>query len=138
MAPRSASSRLNLGYGTSRDGIHFRRPFRLLPVPLGYQYGSSIVRDGRDGYLMPYYAKSLEDGHDEFKGLNFARSRDGFRWKALYPKPQFQIAALGIARAPGDITTMIRYRGRYLVYVKMNGVGYKGVTPHMPLPATAV
>jgi len=37
-------------------------------------------------------------------------------------------------RAPGDITSVIRFRGRYLLFVKMNGTGFDGVTPHMPFP----
>lgn len=126
--------RLALGYATSRDGIHFRRPFRLLPVPRDYQYGTTIVPDGRGGYVMPYYAKNLADGHDEFKGLNVALSPDGLRWRSLYPTPRFQIADLGISRVPSDILSIRRHRGRYLLYVKMNGVGYEGMTPHMPFP----
>lgn len=133
-AAKVGELRLAFGYATSRDGIHFRRPFRLLRPPADYQYGMTIVPDGRGGYLMPYYAKDLADGHDEFKGLNVAISADGLHWRALYRKPRFRIADIGITRVPSDILTIIRHRGRYLLYVKMNGVGYEGTTPHQPFP----
>jgi hypothetical protein len=125
--------RLKLGYTTSRDGLRFRRPARMLDVPKGYQYGASIIRDRR-GYLMPYYARSATTTADERKGLNFARSPDGLAWKAVFPRPQFQIGEVGLTGAPSDIVSLIRFQGRYLLFVKMNGIGYQGMTPHMPFP----
>ncbi len=123
---------LRIGYTTSPDGIHLRRPFRLLPVPPGHQYGLTIIRDVRGGYLMPYFARSSHSGADEFKGFNFAHSSDGLRWTPFHREPQFQLGDVGLTRAPGDILKIIRYRGRYLLYVKMSAVGYEGMTQHMP------
>ena len=128
-----SDEQLAIGYMTSTNGIDFERPHRELPVPEGYQYGASLIRDG-DGYLFPYFAKSAGTTSDLFKGISIARSTDGFTWRAANPVPMYQLREVGLLRAPGDITSVIRFRGRYLLYVKMNGTGYPGVTPHMPFP----
>jgi len=130
--PDPGIGRLALGHTTSVDGIHFAKPAKELAVPAGYQYGASIVRDS-SGYLMPYFAKAAHTTADEFKGLGFARSPDGLRWTAVSETPMFSPGELGPERAPGDITSLVRHRGRYLMFVKMNGYGYPGKSRHAPV-----
>jgi hypothetical protein len=127
------NDRRYLGHMTSRDGITFARPHRQIAMPAGYSYGASIVKDDR-GYLMPFWGRTPGSTDDALTGLSFARSTDGFAWKTVNDKPLQQLGELGIAKAPGDITSLIRWQGRYLLFVKMHGLGYEGVTPNSPFP----
>ncbi len=75
-------NRSHLGYLESDDGIHWRRPHRVLDDPAPIQFGVSILDDG------PGFAPASQ----RFKyawyhgtGLKIAASPDGLSWTPLTP-----------------------------------------------------
>lgn len=75
-------NRSHLGYLESDDGVHWRRPHRVLADPAPIQFGVSILDEG------PRFAPATQ----RFKfawyhgtGLRIAASPDGLNWTALTP-----------------------------------------------------
>ena len=75
----------HLGHITSRDGIHWDRPHRVLEDPSHIQFGASVLDRGADHpnpaerYIYGFWAKD-ENG---VGGLKIAVSPDGLQWKML-------------------------------------------------------
>jgi len=106
--PEAAGS--HLAYLESEDGIHWRRPHRVLSTaPI--QFGASVIDEG-PGCPEPqkrFKAAWWKDG-----GLQVAASPDGITWTALAPGP--------VLRTTHDVTAIAwdPIRRRYLGLVSMH------------------
>lgn len=73
----------HLAYLESEDGIHWRRPHRVLSTP-PIQFGASVIDEG-PGYPEPQ--KRFKAAWWKNGGLQVAASPDGITWTALAPGP---------------------------------------------------
>jgi len=73
-------NRSYLGYLESGDGVHWRRPHRVLADPGPIQFGVSVVDEG-PACTDP--ARRFKYGWYHGTGLRVAASPDGLTWKAL-------------------------------------------------------
>jgi hypothetical protein len=106
----------HLAYLESEDGIHWRRPHRVLSTP-PIQFGASVIDEG-PGYPEPQ--KRFKAAWWKSGGLQVAASPDGITWNALAPGP--------VLRTQHDVTAIAwdPIRRRYLGLVSMLPVGFKG------------
>jgi hypothetical protein len=106
----------HLAYLESEDGIHWRRPHRVLSTP-PIQFGASVIDEG-PGYPEPQ--KRFKAAWWKNGGLQVAASPDGITWTALAPGP--------VLRTQHDITAIAwdPIRRRYLGLVSMLPAQFKG------------
>ena len=106
----------HLAYMESEDGIHWRRPHRVLSTP-PIQFGASVIDEG-PGYAEPQ--KRFKAAWWKSGGLQVAASPDGFTWNALAPGP--------VLRTQHDVTAIAwdPIRRRYLGLVSMLPAEFKG------------
>jgi len=74
------TNRSRIGYLESQDGIHWKRPARILEEPRPIQFGISVI-DGGKGFPNP--AQRYKFGWYAEGGLNVAASPDGMVWTPL-------------------------------------------------------
>lgn len=108
----------------SEDGIHWRRPHRVLRDPGPINFGNSVIDEGP---AFPDRAARYRLAWWHGGGTHIAVSPDGFDWSPLSPKP--------LITHNHDITSIHRdpIRGRYLALVSVvpNDGPYKGLRmPH--------
>lgn len=73
----------SLAFMESDDGIHWRRPHRILATP-SIQFGASVMDEGP---AFPDQARRFKAGWYKDGGLQVAASPDGLAWSALAPGP---------------------------------------------------
>lgn len=79
-----SDSQSHLATMVSADGVHWRRPHRVLQDPGHIQFGVSIIDDaGRD----PDPARRFKYGYWDDGGLQVATSPDGLRWTRIASGP---------------------------------------------------
>jgi hypothetical protein len=116
----------SIGTLTSKDGIHWERPHRVLETPGNVIFGASVLDDvARTGateqrYKLQYWGS----------GMWIAQSADGLTWKPSSKKP---VLSAGI----NDILSLTwdPVRARYLAIMGMpssRADGYRGRTPNAP------
>ena len=112
--PDGPTSRL--AYLESEDGIHWRRPHRVLSTP-PIQFGASVIDEGPD---YPERQKRFKAAWWKSGGLQVAASPDGITWTALAPGP--------VLRTQHDVTAIAwdPIRRHYLGLVSMLPVEFKG------------
>jgi hypothetical protein len=106
----------HLAYLESEDGIHWRRPHRVLSTP-PIQFGASVIDEGMS---YPEPQKRFKAAWWRSGGLQVAASPDGITWTALAPGP--------VLRTQHDVTAIVwdPIRRRYLGLVSMLPVEFKG------------
>jgi hypothetical protein len=104
------TSASHLAYLESEDGIHWRRPHRVLETP-PIQFGASVMDEGPT-FANP--ARRFKFAWWKDGGLQVAFSADGFEWHSLAPGP--------VLPTTHDVTAMTwdPIRRRYLGLVSMN------------------
>ncbi|MGQ9731873.1 MAG: hypothetical protein ACUVX8_11465 [Candidatus Zipacnadales bacterium] len=105
--PESASQS-HLAYMESNDGIHWKRPPRVLTDPTPIQFGVSILDEGPD-YVDP--SARYKYGYWHEGGLKIAASPDGLVWTPLAP---------GVVLSHNhDINSIFRdpLRNRYIAFI---------------------
>lgn len=109
----------HLGYLESEDGIHWRRPARVLRDPAPIQFGVSIIDEG-PGFPDP--ARRYKYGWWKDGGLKVASSPDGLEWTPM--------SADVVLRHDHDINSIFRdaLRDRYVATVSVyeEGTAWKG------------
>jgi hypothetical protein len=102
------AGRSHLGYMESDDGIHWRRPHRVLDDPGPIQFGVSILDEGKS---YPDPSTRYKYGYWWGGGLCVAASPDGFVWKPLADGP--------VLKHNHDINSIFRdsLRNRYIAFV---------------------
>ncbi len=124
-------SQSHLGHITSRDGIHWNRPHRVLEDPDHIQFGASVLDRGKDfGQLAERFAYGFwgkdEDG---VGGLKIAVSSDGLKWKMLRP---------GVVLPHNHDINSIQWdpiRKQYIAFVSINvtaGSTWSGIRRRIP------
>lgn len=108
----------------SEDGIHWRRPHRVLRDPAPINFGCSVIDEG-PGFSIPAARYRLAWWHGG--GSRIAVSPDGLEWSPLSPEP--------LIRHNHDITSIhpdpIRKRYLALVSVVAESGPYRGLRmPH--------
>jgi hypothetical protein len=98
----------HLAYMESDDGIHWKRPHRVLKDPRRIQFGTSIIDEGSP-FSEP--SKRYKYGFWDEGGLQVAASPDGLDWTTLAPGP--------VLRHNHDINCIFRdpIRNRYMAIV---------------------
>ncbi|MBI5685886.1 MAG: hypothetical protein HZC54_12505 [Verrucomicrobia bacterium] len=77
-----SASASHIAYMESEDGIHWKRPARLLDDPAPIQFGSEVLDEGPS---FPDPAKRYKYGWWHGGGLRVAGSADGLHFKPLAP-----------------------------------------------------
>jgi hypothetical protein len=102
------AGRSHLGHMESEDGIHWRRPHRVLDDPGPIQFGVSILDEGKS---YPDPSTRYKYGYWWGGGLCVATSPDGLVWKPLADGP--------VLKHNHDINSIFRdpLRNRYVAFV---------------------
>lgn len=90
------------GYRESRDGLTWPGVSSRSTPPIEMRYGVSIAADGGGGLVAAWTG---------WRGTFFARSTDGLSWRPVTDQP-------GLAGIAGDIISLVRHRGRWLLFYK--------------------
>jgi hypothetical protein len=78
------AGRSHIGYIESGDGVHWRRPVRILQDPAPIQFGVSVIDEG---LAYPRPEARFKFGWYMDGGLKIATSPDGLAWTPLRPDP---------------------------------------------------
>jgi len=108
--PERKPTQGHLGYVESDDGIHWKKPHRVLEDPAPLRFGASVIDEGPD---LPDPAKRFKYAWWNDGGLKIAASPDGLVWKPMFDEV--------VLHHNHDINNIFRdpIRDRYMATVSM-------------------